>query len=128
MKKALIGASAILAVAIIGVVILSGEKKAEGAIVTTEIGIDGMSCQNCADKVNSTLAKLDGVKEVEVRLGEGKAYVKYDAAAIAVPAMEASITDLGYSVGKIGAAINKDGCDDAGASDCCAQKKPGAKT
>jgi copper chaperone len=128
MKKALIGASAIIAVAVIGVVLLSGERKAESAIATTEISIDGMSCQNCADKINATLTKLDGIKAVEVRLGESKAYVKYDAAAVTVPAMEASISQLGYSVGAAGAKIDKDHCGDAEASDCCAQKKPGAKT
>jgi len=128
MKKALIGASAIIAVAIAGMVLLSGEKNAESAVATTEIGIDGMSCQNCADKINATLTKLDGIKAVEVRLGEGRAYVEYDAAAVTVPAMEASIIKLGYSIGKAGSAINKDDCDDAEASDCCAQKKSDAKT
>jgi copper chaperone CopZ len=128
MKKALIGASAIIAVAIIGVVLLSGEKPAESAIVATEIGIAGMSCQNCADKVNATLTKLDGVKEVDVRLGEGRALVKYDAAAITVPAMEASITKLGYAIGKGGPSANQHECDEAEASDCCAQKKPVNKT
>jgi len=128
MKKALIGASAIIVVAVAGVILLSGEKKAESAILTTAIGIEGMSCQNCADKIDGTLSKLDGIREVDVRLGEGRAYVKYDASAITVPAMEASINKLGYSAGKADAAISKEECDDADASDCCAQKQPGAKT
>lgn len=128
MKRALIGASAIIAAAIIGVVLLSGEKKAESAVVATEIGITGMSCQDCADKINATLTKLEGVKAVEVRLGEGKAYVKYDAAAITVPAMEARITALGYSVGKAEAAIDKENCEDASTTGCCASQKSGDKT
>lgn len=128
MKKALLGATTIIAAAVIGVVLLSGEKKAESAIVATEIGIDGMSCQNCADKINASLSELDGVKEVNVRLGEGKAYIKYNAAAVTVPALEASISKLGYSVGKGGAPISKEACGDEEASDCCAGEKPASKT
>ena len=128
MKKALLGATTIITAAVIGVILLSGEKKAESAIVATEIGIEGMSCQNCANKINVSLTELDGVKEVDVRLGEGKAYIKYNAAAVTVPAMEAGISKLGYSVGKAGAAFDKEDCGDAEASDCCAGKKPAAKT
>jgi copper ion binding protein len=122
MKKALLGASAILAAAVLGVVLLSGEKTAQSAIVTTEIDIAGMSCQNCADKIDAALTKLDGIQDVEVRLSEKKAFVKYDAAAVTVPAMENSITKLGYKVEKAGAVVDKEGCGDAEASDCCAQK------
>jgi copper chaperone CopZ len=121
MKKALLGASAILAAAVLGVILLSGEKTAQSAIVTTEIDIAGMSCQNCADKIDAALTKLDGIEEVEVRLNENKAFVKYDAAAVTVPAMETSITKLGYKIDKTGGAAGKEGCDDE-ASDCCAQK------
>jgi len=128
MKKALLGATTIIAAAVIGVVLLSGEKKAESAIVATAIDIAGMSCQNCADKIDASLSELDGVKEVDVRLGESKAYIKYNAAAVTVPAMEASISKLGYSVGKTGAAIDKEECGDAEASDCCAGNKADTKT
>lgn len=128
MKKALIGATTIIAAAVIGVVLLSGEKKAESAIVATEIGIDGMDCQNCADKINASLSKLEGVKEVDVRLGEGKAYIKYNAAAITIPAMESGITKLGYTIGKGGAPVSKEECGDGEASGCCAGEKPAAKT
>jgi len=128
MKKALLGATTIIAAAVIGVVLLSGEKKAESAIVATEIGIDGMSCQNCADKINASLSELDGVKEVDVRLGEGKAYIKYNAAAVTIPALEASISKLGYSVGVGGAPASKEECGDEEASGCCAGEKPAAKT
>jgi len=128
MKKALLGATTIIAAAVIGVVLLSGEKKAESAVVVTEIGIDGMSCQNCADKINASLSKLDGVKEVDVRLGESKAYIKYNAAAITVPALEANITKLGYSVGVGGAPMSKEECGDEEASGCCAGEKPASKT
>ncbi len=128
MKKALLGATTIIAAAVIGVVLLSGEKKAESAIVATALDIEGMTCQNCADKISASLSDLDGIKEVDVRLGEGKAYVKYNAAAVTVPAMEASITKLGYSIGKAGTVINKEDCGDAAASGCCAGEKPDNKT
>jgi copper ion binding protein len=131
MKKALIGAGAIAAMVMLGIVLLSGQKSAESAVVTADIIVDGMSCQNCADKIDAALSELEGVKEVDVRLEQGTASVKYDPALVTMPAVEASITKLGYAIGKAGAASTKDkadGCEDGAADGCCASKKPGAKT
>lgn len=131
MKKALIGAGAIVAMVILGIVLLSGQKRAESAVVTAEIAVDGMSCQNCADKIDAALSELEGVKEVDVRLENGLASVKYDPALVTMPAMEASITKLGYAIGKPGAASTKDkadGCEEEAADGCCASKSPGSKT
>ena len=74
------------------------------AVIVADIAVAGMSCQNCADKIDAALSQLDGVKAVEVNLKEGVAQVKYDAALVTVPAMQQSITKLGYSIGKTGAA------------------------
>lgn len=127
MKKALLGASAILAVAV-AIILLSGEKNAQSAMMTAEIPIEGLTCQNCVDKVNAALVKLDGVEEVEVSLSANKAMVKYDAAAVTVPNLEASITNLGYKIGAANAATAKEDCEAGAASDCCAAKKSIDKT
>ncbi len=123
MKKALLGAGAIVALALAGLVWLSGEK-AESAVVTADIMVNGMSCQNCVDKVKATLHKLNGVKAVEVRL-------EYDPALVTVPAMEAGITKLGYAVGKAGASSTPEkahDCEGEAAAGCCTSKSPGPKT
>jgi copper ion binding protein len=130
MKKALLGAGAIVALAIAGLVWLSSEK-AESAVVTTDIAITGMSCQNCVDKVKTTLQELNGVKAVEVRLENGLATVKYDPALVTVPAMEAGIAKLGYEVGKTGASSTSEkarDCEGETAAGCCSSKSPGPKT
>ncbi|MGH7450948.1 MAG: heavy-metal-associated domain-containing protein [bacterium] len=130
MKKALLGAGAIVALAIVGLVWLSSEK-AESAVVTTDIAINGMSCQNCVDKVKATLQELNGVKAVEVRLENGLATVKYDPALVTVPAMEAGIANLGYEAGKAGASSTPEkahDCEGEAAAGCCSSKSPGPKT
>ncbi len=137
MKKALVGAGAVVTVAILGIVLLFGEKRVESAVVTADIIVDGMSCQGCVNKVNTALSELQGVKEVNVRLDNGVASVKYDPALVTVPDMEARIIKLGYAVGKAGASSSVDNkneclekankCQDKAADDCCAQKT-GAKT
>jgi hypothetical protein len=63
MKKALAGAGVIVLATVIGVVLLSSEKKAESAVIVTDMTIEGMSCRNCADKVDAALSQLNGVKE-----------------------------------------------------------------
>jgi copper chaperone CopZ len=130
MKKALLGAGAVVALAIVDLLWFSGEK-AESAVVTADIVVNGMSCQNCADKVKTTLHELNGVKEVEVRLENGLARVKYDPALVTVPAMEAGIAKLGYAVGKAGAASTSEkahDCEGEPAASCCSSKSPGPKT
>jgi copper chaperone CopZ len=49
----------------------SGEK-----IVTLEVG--GMTCAGCAGTIQSTIASLDGVSAVDVRLDQDRAYVVCD--------------------------------------------------
>lgn len=131
MKKALAGAGVIVLAAVIGVVLLSSEKKAGSAVIVTDIVVEGMSCQNCADKIDAALSQLEGVKEVEVRLADGVAQVKHEAALVAMRAMEQSITKLGYRVGKIGAAAGseqKPDCQEEASDGCCAPKSSKAKT
>lgn len=36
------------------------------------IKIDGMGCQHCVTSVKETLSKLDGIKVIEVTIGEAK--------------------------------------------------------
>ncbi|MDZ7289314.1 MAG: heavy-metal-associated domain-containing protein [candidate division KSB1 bacterium] len=131
MKKALIGAGTLAVLAIIGVVLLSGQKKAESTITTTDIAVAGMSCQGCVDKVSETLSKLEGVKEVRVSLKEGLAHVKYDAALVTLPAMEQSITKLGYTIGNAETSSKpekKHECAGEKEQGCCTQKSSTLKT
>jgi len=56
-----------------------GIKAAELSDATsTTIGIDGMSCGNCVQKVESSIKKVDGVRSVHVSLSEASAVVVGD--------------------------------------------------
>ncbi|MBI5504049.1 MAG: heavy-metal-associated domain-containing protein, partial [Deltaproteobacteria bacterium] len=45
---------------------------------TTILGIDGMHCALCAPAVTKALKQIDGVKSVDVSVGEGTAVVVAD--------------------------------------------------
>jgi len=52
--------------------------RAEQRVVSLDVG--GMTCKNCANAVKNTLARVDGVTEVQVRFAEHKAIVVCNAA------------------------------------------------
>ena len=52
--------------------------RAEQRVVSLDVG--GMTCKNCANAVKNTLARVDGVTEVQVRFAEHKAIIVCDAA------------------------------------------------
>ncbi|MFA7058002.1 MAG: heavy metal translocating P-type ATPase [Candidatus Cloacimonadales bacterium] len=62
------------------------------------IQIDGMSCASCSAGVARALTKVDGVKDVNVNLPMGKAYIEFDEKIITVSEMEKIITNIGFEV------------------------------
>lgn len=62
------------------------------------IQIDGMSCASCSAGVARALTKVDGVKEVNVNLPMGKAYIEFDESVISVSELEKIITNVGFEV------------------------------
>jgi copper chaperone CopZ len=69
---------------------------------TTELKVDGMTCGSCVASVKKALARVPGVKDVQVDLRSGIARVTADHATQQVPAMVAALSDAGY--GAAGAA------------------------
>ena len=57
--------------------------------------IEGMSCAACAAKIEHSLAKLDGIKRVEVNLMRNFAFVEYDSPATTGTIIDA-VNKLGY--------------------------------
>jgi len=62
--------------------------------------VQGMSCSNCEKSVKDGLTNLNGVKEVNVHLKDGKVSVDYDQTAISLEAITNEIEELGYDVNK----------------------------
>jgi copper chaperone CopZ len=72
---------------------LPGEKRTTG---TVTLGIAGMTCEGCAQKVERALRGLDGVKDVAVNQPGAMATVTYDNSAVDVPAMHDALLKSGY--------------------------------
>ena len=63
---------------------------------TATIGIDGMTCDACVQKVERALRGLRGVKEVSVDRAGATARVTFDTSLINVPAMHDALLKSGY--------------------------------
>ncbi|MEI6238202.1 MAG: heavy metal translocating P-type ATPase [bacterium] len=60
--------------------------------------IKGMHCASCAVIIKDRLAKLDGIKSVEVNYATEKAKVDFDSAKVSVEKMNEEVGKLGYSL------------------------------
>jgi copper chaperone CopZ len=68
------------------------------------IEVKGMECEGCRIRVTKTLSEVKGVSEVEVDLGEGLAYVKFDEGldlGKVKSEIRRRITNAGYLCGEI---------------------------
>ena len=63
---------------------------------TTEIRIEGMSCEGCVKNISSVLAALPGVCAAEVSLEKASANVDFDPAQIDRAALCVAIEDAGF--------------------------------
>ncbi|MRG90976.1 heavy-metal-associated domain-containing protein [Polyangium spumosum] len=62
----------------------------------TLLQVDGMSCPSCIRHINDALRGIDGVEEVDVKLGEGTVVVKHDPSSAPMSALVAALRDAGY--------------------------------
>ena len=60
------------------------------------IGIDGMTCANCAARVERALAKLPGVAEASVNLATARAAVEYDERVTSPERIAQAVSESGY--------------------------------
>lgn len=64
----------------------------------TTIPISGMHCASCAQKIESTLKKLDGITKVNVNFATEKATVEFNEALVNENEINNAIEQLGYKV------------------------------
>jgi len=62
------------------------------------LSVRGMSCTNCASKVEQAIGKLAGVQSCSVNFMTGNASVTFDSAALKMEQIEDAIRDAGYQV------------------------------
>ena len=65
---------------------------------TATVKIKGMTCMGCVASVKRVLQGIDGVKAVDVSLGQGQATVQYDATAASPARFKAAVEEAGYEV------------------------------
>ena len=68
--------------------------------VETKIGVEGMHCGGCANRVKNALSALKGVKSVDVSL-ENKMATVISKQALNESEIKQAIEDLGFSVSSI---------------------------
>lgn len=69
------------------------------------IAIEGMSCASCAQKIEKTLKKTDGIISANVNFATEKVSLEYNPSQIRISQIKAVIVDLGYkALESIGAA------------------------
>jgi P-type Cu+ transporter len=64
-------------------------------IARSDIAVEGMTCAACANRIQRTLTKLEGVEQVQVNFANGRATVMHDQAVDDVT-LRAAIERLGY--------------------------------
>ncbi len=64
---------------------------------TRDIGIAGMTCDNCVRKAEKALRGNPGVKDVKVDRGAAKATVTFDTTRTDIPALHDALLRSGYT-------------------------------
>jgi copper chaperone len=60
--------------------------------------VEGMSCGHCIKAIEGSVAKLDGVKSVQVSLEDKKVEVEFDGSQLKLDDIKETIDDQGYDV------------------------------
>jgi Cu+-exporting ATPase len=69
---------------------------ASGSTARAELPVSGLTCARCVQALEKALAAVPGVKRATVNLASSRAFVEYDPAAAAVPALHEAIKAAGY--------------------------------
>jgi len=64
----------------------------------TTLKIEGMTCASCAQTIEKTLQKKNGVRTASVNFATEKAFVEYESGTIGVKDLEKAVKDAGYDV------------------------------
>jgi copper chaperone len=72
------------------------EDQAGQDLETQSIGIAGMTCEKCVQKVERTLRKNPGVKDVQIDLNAGLATVTFDHTQTDIPELQEALLQSGY--------------------------------
>jgi copper chaperone len=64
---------------------------------TATIGIEGMHCEGCAQRITRVLEREPGVREADVSLDRGEARVRFDEHATTLDRLREAVERAGYT-------------------------------
>ena len=67
-------------------------------MTTVKFATQPFTCPSCIAKIETTVARLDGVEDVKVMFNSSKVKVTFDESAVDAGTIERTITGLGYPV------------------------------
>ncbi len=62
------------------------------------LSIRGMTCAACAQRIEKTVRKLNGIGQANVNLASEKLFVEYDESVLPLSAIQEAVTKIGYEV------------------------------
>ncbi|MEW5849876.1 MAG: heavy metal-associated domain-containing protein [Myxococcota bacterium] len=62
----------------------------------TMLDVEGMTCGSCMGRVNRALKAVTGVRQVDVRMREGRVLVRHDVESAPVEQLVEALRDAGY--------------------------------
>ncbi|HWR22860.1 MAG TPA: heavy metal translocating P-type ATPase [Feifaniaceae bacterium] len=62
------------------------------------LSIRGMTCAACAQRIEKTVRKLNGIGQANVNLASEKLFVEYDESVLPISAIKEAVTKIGYEV------------------------------
>ena len=65
-------------------------------LVKTTLNVEGMTCNSCVRHVEKALSPFAGVREVQVKLQDGRVVVEHDRGAAPIETLVAALEDAGY--------------------------------
>src|SRR5215470_20090782 len=94
MKRAL-ALAAILSLVVLSTAGVRAEEKATASL-DVKLSVNGMTCANCAGKVQAALEKVPGVTKAQVILEKNEADVSYDKGKTTPEALVKAVEKVGY--------------------------------
>ncbi|KZX11146.1 heavy metal translocating P-type ATPase [Methanobrevibacter filiformis] len=81
----------------------------KSVVKNVKISIEGMHCGVCANTIEATVNKLEGVDNVSVNLSSNSANIKFDSDKITINEINENIENLGFEVKKDEVTLKLDG-------------------
>lgn len=62
----------------------------------TLLDVEGMTCGSCVRHIDKTMADLEGVREIDVRMRDGQVLVRHDPDKTSVKSLVDALASAGY--------------------------------